>query len=148
MKKIFDICVRLFAAFIVCFIILGVLFYGSRDDYEEDLGGGYTFYWSSGGSINGPDVEIPMHILNYSSSDRFIIVKQTPNGERTTTYYDKYKFNYPSLLAMYYWIIDKDNRKYYGPLTEQEFVNKGDSLGLDISFNPKNERKTKLKFKP
>ncbi len=65
---------------------------------------------------------------------RFIIVKQRLNGKKPQReYYDSYNYNYPSLYGDYYWIIDKQEDTFHGPMDSLHYIRKTDSLGIRIS---------------
>lgn len=107
----------------------------------EELGGGYLYTIDSARNIIGPKVAIPPQILNYSYNEDFIIVKQTLNGRKPQwEYLDECNYNYPSLDGLYYWIIDKKNDTFYGPLKFQEYIGKRDSLNVELLFNPVKEK--------
>lgn len=122
----------LFWIFLSLFFIavLGFLF----DEGTENLGGGYKYTYDSAQNIIGPMISIPPEILDIKFDRRFIMVRQRLNGLKPQReYYDEYDYNYPSLYGDYYWIIDKQEDKFYGPMDSLQNMQRSDSLGIRIS---------------
>lgn len=104
------------------------------DDGTENLGGDYKYGYDSFRGITGPKITIPPKIISLKYDCRFIIVKQQLNGKKPQReYYDEYNYNYPSLYGDYYWIIDKQEDQFYGPMDTLQYAYKADSLGIRIS---------------
>lgn len=104
------------------------------DDGAEDLGGGYSYGYDSSRAIHGPKIDVPPEIIDIKYDRRFIVAKQRLNGLRPQReYYDSYDYNYPSLYGDYYWIIDKREDIFYGPMDSLLYRRKSDSLGISIS---------------
>lgn len=97
----------------------------------EDFGDGYELYTDDRciyGQKGSLIVYIPYQVLGYESNGRFIVVKQRP---------DKYdgQGTYPSGRdTTYYWVIDKDNDRIYGPVLYDRFRQLGDSLDIRLKM--------------
>lgn len=101
---------------------------------EEDLGGGYAFTHETARDVSGPKIDIPPKIIDIKFDRRFILVKQRLSGiEPRAEYYYSHDYDYPSLYGDYYWIIDKVEDTFYGPLDQQEYIQKTDSLHINPS---------------
>lgn len=104
------------------------------DDGAENLGGGYSYGYDSSRAIHGPKIDVPPEIMDIKYDRRFIVAKQRLNGLKPQReYYDRYDYNYPSLYGDYYWVIDKLEDTFYGPMDSLRYKQKSDSLGLRIS---------------
>ena len=100
------------------------------------LGAGFE-YNSECNHITGPFIDIPPFVSNYNYNGQYIIAIQKLEGRNPATIYDCIKYDYPSLVGEYYWIIDKSGHTFYGPLSASEFAMKCKELNVRISFDPK-----------
>ena len=97
----------------------------------EDFGDGYNLYTDDRcifGQKGGLTIDIPFEVLGYESNGSFIVVRQQP---------DKFDDRgiYPSGRdTTYYWIIDKDNDRIYGPVLYGRFRQLGDSLDIRLKM--------------
>lgn len=97
----------------------------------EDFGNGYELYTDDRciyGQKGGLTIDIPFEVLGYESNGSFIVVRQQP---------DKYgsRGSYPyGRDTTYYWIIDKDNDRIYGPVLYDRFRQLGDSLDIRLKM--------------
>lgn len=74
--------------------------------------------------------------MGYKYDKRFIIVNQRLNGQWPERIYsDEHDYNYPSRYGDYYWIIDKQEDTFYGPLSKQTFMQKSDSLNVKLKLS-------------
>ncbi|MDE7377258.1 MAG: DUF3997 domain-containing protein, partial [Muribaculaceae bacterium] len=106
------------------------------DDHTLNLGDDYKCTENPPIHIYGPKITIPPEIIDYRYDKRFIVALQRLNGIKPErNYYDKYDYDYPSLYGDYYWIIDKQEESFYGPLCQQDYINKCDSLGVSLYIN-------------
>lgn len=124
----------------ICFLTLCVYIYIFSDGYE-DLGDGYAVELDEYQVCKkeGDDmlVILPDWIKEIQHDNRFIIAKQRPDEwvVKNTTY------NYPlGPDTIYYWIIDKQCDKQYGPMCMDEFVHTRDSLCITINFKEKSKK--------
>lgn len=67
-------------------------------------------------------------------------MKQRLDGNPAREYSDWYDYNYPFLHETYYWIIDKKERIYYGPMLFKQYKERSDSLKLKLIFKTENEK--------
>lgn len=111
----------------------------------------------------------PPTILNYNYNRRYIIAKQNLNGEWPDPLYfeeydyhrmymdeDTYKRYFEDMPGSdtifkyittrdYYWIIDKQEDTFYGPMQLEEFKAKRDSLNVKLTFHSIFEKKLRPK---
>lgn len=133
------------------FVLIGVttlLLYGcaGAGDYDISLPGEYSVIRSSGHDITIRKQEaegywgeelIPAKIVELNYNDKYILAKQLglkrqyPNDPDRT-----YKIPDESKVSL--WILQVDNGKVYGPLTEKEFVKKKIELNIPINMTLKN----------
>ncbi len=110
-------------------------------NYDGDityLGGGYE-YAPEHDHILGP-VEIPPCVINYNFNKQYIIVQQNPQGHMPDAIYDTMEYKYPmGPDSIYYWIIDKTNHNYYGPILYHDFLEKCQEMGVDLVFDKQKE---------
>lgn len=103
------------------------------DDGAEDLGGSYSYSYDSSLVVHGPKINVPPEILDIKYDHRFIIAKQRLNGQKPQReYYDSHKYDYPSLYGDYYWIIDKQEDTFHGPMDSLQYKQKSDSLYVSL----------------
>ena len=141
-RYILRIVLKLLLIIILAYIDLALLcapFY----DPNENLGGGYRYCYEQS-HISGPKITIPSAVLNYAYDNRFIMAKQRLGLQPSRDYSDFYEYNFPYLNCTYYWIIDKETDKYYGPLFFEDFRNKCDSLKIGLTFDKDREKKIEL----
>lgn len=122
----------------ICWAVLSLFLVGLVaflfDDGTENLGGGYSYGYDSSRAIHGPKIDVPPEIMYIKYDRRFIVAKQRLNGLKPQReYYDGYDYNYPSLYGDYYWVIDKLEDTFYGPMDSLQYMQKSDSLGIRIS---------------
>ena len=129
MSKMNNININLFLIPLFCF---------NCSDYFLDLGKGYT-YRNEGGPLKdifhktNEGGEIPPTILTYNYNSKYIIAKQIPKlpFEAIRKQY-KYEFGYSEV---YYWIIDKDKCKCYGPMNIKQYTILREKLEIPSSLN-------------
>lgn len=105
------------------------------------LGSDYVYYAdhkmivSSTGESSG----IPSTVIEYCYDKRFIIAAQEPieNDPNALLYDDIYEYT-EGYNAIYYWIISKDQKRVYGPLSSIDFVKMKDSLIISKELKFKN----------
>lgn len=122
----------------VCLIFVMLFFLAwiieLSDDGTKDLGGGYEIFYHEPQSIWGPKIKIPPEIIEYQYDSHFIIVKQRLNGQEPEFEF-YYHYNYPSMYGDYYWIIDKQEDTFYGPMDSLQYKQKSDSLDVRLSLD-------------
>ncbi len=129
-KKIVKIMLITFLSLFILLVLDELFLY----DPEEDLGGGYAYTHETARDVRGPKIDIPWKIIDIKFDRRFILVKQRLDGQKPLRkYYDYYNYDYLSLYGDYYWIIDKVEDTFYGPLGQQEYIQKTDSLQINPS---------------
>ncbi len=100
----------------------------------EDFGNGYVLFTDEGvlcGQKDDLRIYIPWKVEKYESNHRFIVARQHPGT------YDTFEEHiiYPSGRdTTYYWIIDKDNDRIYGPVLYSRFRQLGDSLDIRLKM--------------
>lgn len=136
-KSCFRIVFYVFISlFLICYFITAF------DKGYEDLGGGYQYHEDGCGAIFGEQVDVLPTVVNYEYDKHFIIIHQNFFGNKYYGFGEvKHGFNYSSYDDDNYWIIDKKEDKYYGPLSLVSFNSKCDSLGVKLKFDPKKDRK-------
>lgn len=127
---------KIFGVVFLIFLVLSfiALIVELSDDGTKDLGAGYEIFYYEPQSIWGPKIKIPPEIIDYQYDRHFIIVKQRLNGKEPEFEFH-YHYNYPSLYGDYYWIIDKQEDTFYGPLGKEDFIHKSDSLHVKLSLD-------------
>ena len=109
-----------------------------HDNYEIDLGGGYTYFVEYKDISSAPGcnrIDIPPQIEQCKYGKRFILVRQRPN---TYSYrYGSYKGLENGCYKMgidtpYYWIIDKQEQIHFGPISYDEYLHISDSLNIPV----------------
>lgn len=115
----------------------------SCSDYVQDLGKGYS-YRNKGGTLKDifheyPDKggEIPPTVLAYKFNSKYIIAKQRPKlpQEAIRT---QYKYESGDSIV-YYWIIDNNKYKCYGPMNRKQFTILREKLELPYYLKFQNE---------
>lgn len=131
-RKFLKLCCRVLFVMIAFTYILLYL-YGEPDIVEA----GADFYYNSDSQhILGPFIDVPPTVEEFKFDSTHIIIRQNPKGRNTDRLlYDKTKYEYPlGLDSPHYWIIDKVNQQYWGPISEADFIRK------------LNEKKIRLRF--
>ncbi len=122
-KIVLAFCCSLIISFLL-FVAYAFFSVGS----EEDLGKGYQFIDEQPKLIIDKNhmVRIPPRIIELGWDDRFIVAVQKPDVEFIELEdLDKY----PQIHEhIFYWIIDKDSDKIYGPLMYDEFKQKNQTI--------------------
>lgn len=119
---------------VICILCVSVIYNLINGDIC-DLGDSYS-YSSEADHILGNSGAIPPHILEYKYNKQFIIAKQKLNGMLPDKiYYDMMSYNYPELEGIYYWIVDKKQNIFYGPMDSDEFKNKCKLLNIQMTLN-------------
>ncbi|MES2702474.1 MAG: DUF3997 domain-containing protein [Bacteroidota bacterium] len=99
---------------------------GGLSDEVVDLGQGFMLYHEGTtsnvivhDSYASGQAFIPCNVARYSYNDDYIVALQEPQRE---CFFDTSCYEYKSGYAVcYYWIVDKKDKRFYGPLSEQEF---------------------------
>ena len=105
------------------------------DSGSEDLGGGYTYYDCRfiSGNDKRPWMRIPQFVEDYEYNSRFIVASQRPTVRGNLS--EEIEYIYPlGRDTTYYWIIDKDNDRIYGPVLYSRFRQLGDSLDIRLKM--------------
>ena len=105
-------------------------------DFHAKLCGDYSIYRSSAyhimispGSYNDTIPHIPTKVVEVGHDNRFIIAKRNELERRSPNNpNDTYMQPTPDIFD--YWILDTKIPKVYGPLTQEEFVQKRQELGV------------------
>lgn len=120
---------------IIVSVFVIILIWGLFDDGTENLGGGYKYY-PDNDFIAGSSIMIPPYIEGFKTNKSHIIVKQRLKGLKPAAiFYDIMDYNfYLGLDTVYYWIINKRDNSYFGPIGYDEFVEKKDSLHIKLKF--------------
>ena len=101
------------------FISIGIIFSLLSND-EVKLGNNYV-YDSECRHITGK-IDIPPVVDSYKFNKRYIVAKQTP-GPFDNVIYDKMEYNYYlGRDTIYYWIIDKQTGKVWGPIDYNKYA--------------------------
>lgn len=67
-------------------------------------------------------IDIPPVIINYKYNEKFIVAKQSPTAFDNIIY-DKMKYDYYlGRDTIYYWIIDKQTGKVWGPIDYNKYT--------------------------
>ncbi len=115
------------------FLVIGIISFFCYDGYE-DFGNGYVLFTDEGvidGQKDGHNIYIPWKVEKYESNYRFIVARQHLG------HYDTFgkHITYPAGRdTTYYWIIDKDNDRIYGPVLYDRFRQLGDSLDIRLKM--------------
>lgn len=132
MKKMFTMMILLL------FVVLNVVACNpGASDYEYDLGNNYMLVRSSAhiievvpkGVYNEETDILPAKIVEIAWNDHYVIAKQfgmkrrSPNNENDT-------YEMPDLYKVYYWILDTNSKKRYGPYSKKEFQVKQEEFKL------------------
>ena len=122
----------------VLFILFVVIGYISLRPDIEDLGNGYEFINEHPKSIDKNHQEVvPARVIELGRDDCFIVAVQIPdiayidNDERS---------KYPQIHDhRFYWIINKEDDKVYGPLLYETYTQKAQELmkNHQIWLNPR-----------
>lgn len=118
------------------FVSIAIIVFLIKYDDIVDLGAGYHYHTEQM-SILSEHMDIPPYIGYCNYNDRYIIAIQNPCGKNSNVIYTNYTYALGSNIA-YYWIIDKHENHYYGPLTDMQYKFLADSLNIDILFKPFN----------
>ena len=94
----------------------------------EDLGDGFYFYIGNR-TISNNNFNVSSIVDSYCFDDRFILVRQEPVYQY---FPDKSKIQKKEERLLYYWIIDKANDGYYGPLSIERYAELKDSLKITL----------------
>ncbi len=97
---------------------------------SQDLGDEY-WYDKEGKRVFGPDIDVPpvAKIIQYRGD--YIIVEQNPNKEHEEATYER-EYIYPSGRdTTYYWVINKKEHAFWGPLLRSEL----DSVLVEYNIN-------------
>lgn len=129
----------------ILILILISLIGNSCYDSFENLGEGYVYYRERSDML-GDSIDIAPYILNHEQNKRFIIIKQYKGFYNAPADY-KIPYSYPVSPSIYYFLIDKKNHNFYGPLTAVEFNHKCDSLMVNISFKKEKEKRVPEGFR-
>ena len=114
MDKVKHISFAIVFLFILTIIVLIAIPNNSRN-----LGGGY-WYDIEGKRVFGPDIDIPPVSRIIQSKGDYFIVEQHPNKEQEEATYGRV-YNYPhGRDRTYYWIINKKEHAFLGPLLRSE----------------------------
>lgn len=139
MKKLAKIALYAYISIISLFTLC--VYYYIFSDGVVDLGNGYAVeldeYRVCKKEGDHMFVILPDWIKEVEHDNRFIIAKQRPDEwvVKDTTYH------YPlGPDTIYYWIIDKQCDKQYGPMCRDEFMHTRDSLCITIDFKEKTEK--------
>lgn len=101
-------------------IFVGIFFYFSLFPNDEIKLGDNYIYDAEHQHIIGT-IDIPPVVNNYKYNKRFIVAKQSPT-EYTHAIYDKMEYNYYlGRDTVYYWIIDKQTGKVWGPIDYNKY---------------------------
>ena len=104
---------------IFIFIIGICIYYSLQTNDEVKLGNNYA-YDSNCHHITG-EIDIPPVVISYKFDNRFIVAKQSPTP-CDNVIYDKMEYNYYlGRDTIYYWIIDKQTGKFYGPIDYNQY---------------------------
>ncbi len=106
---------------------------GSCQDGVVELSGTY-FYRDEGGRIKDilstrGDHEIPATVIAYVFNEDFILAKQRPKLPADPLYSMQPEYMYGAEYV-YFWIIDHDHDKIWGPLHEEEYLRTRYQLGV------------------
>ena len=119
------------------YILVGVIV--NRTINEGDLGSEYK-YWSDSKMITGPftTLDVIYNVDNYNYNDKYIIVKQfvDPKYEERANTINK-DCSQKGMNIYDYWIIDKEENCYYGPMGYEKYQNTKDSLKISLEFADK-----------
>ena len=122
---------------IILIICIGVFFSLSSTD-EAKLGSNYV-YDPEHRHIVG-EIDIPPVVGDYKYNERFIVAKQFPTSVDNIIY-DKMEYNYYlGRDTIYYWIIDKQTGKVWGPIDYNKYDSLAKYLNISVSFVFKNTR--------
>ena len=101
------------------FISIGIIFSLLSND-EVKLGNNYV-YDSECRHITGK-IDIPPVVDSYKFNKRYIVAKQSPTPYDNVIY-DKMNYNYYlGRDTVYYWIIDKQTGKVWGPTDYNKYI--------------------------
>jgi hypothetical protein len=120
-----------------CVIILGSCIGPGVEDYSFDVAQGYRLSRSSAHTIQvvpkdgwSSDNEIiPKKVVEIAWNNQYVIAKQLGMEKRNLNPNDSYELPNPSMV--YYWVLDTEQRKRFGPFSKEEFENKLNELGLN-----------------
>ena len=108
-------------------------------DFSAELCGGYSVWRTSAHQItihrNDSAPRIPAKVCELGHDHRFIIAKQNHLKLRSLDPQDGYMEPDPGVFS--YWILDTDGPTAYGPLTQAEFLQKRQELGVPDSITLK-----------
>lgn len=78
-------------------------------------------------------MRIPQFVEDYEYNSRFIVASQRPTVRGNLS--EEIEYIYPlGRDTTYYWIIDKDNDRIYGPVLYDRFRQLGDSLDIRLKM--------------
>lgn len=105
----------------IIIIIVGIWLVFSLLPHDEVKLGNNYIYDAEHQHILGA-IDIPPVVDNYKHNRRFIVAKQSPTAF-TDAIYDKMEYNYYlGRDTAYYWIIDKQTGKFWGPVDYNKFI--------------------------
>lgn len=126
--RFWKIVLAFFCSLSLLFALFVIFAFFSLGTDTEELGSGYQFINEDSKYIadKNHSEQIPSRIIELGWDDRFIVAVQIPD----IAYIDKAEvYKYPQIHDhRFYWIIDKDNDKVYGPLLYDSYEQKKDSL--------------------
>jgi hypothetical protein len=121
--------------------IILIFFYGCVEIDNSNLGDGYVYYKDDQiiSSVDGIHGEVPSNVLEYAYDKHFIIAKQKPLANDPNILIYDYSYTYKwGDDSCYYWIISKDQKRVFGPLSSIDFVKMKDSLIISKELILKN----------
>jgi len=85
------------------------------------------------GNDKRPWMRIPQFVEDYEYNSRFIVARQRPTVRGNLS--EEIEYIYPlGRDTTYYWIIDKNNDRIYGPVLYDRFRQLGDSLDIRLKM--------------
>jgi hypothetical protein len=105
----------------IIIVIVGIWLVLSLFSHDEVKLGNNYIYDTEHQHILGT-IDIPPVVKKYKYNRRFIVAKQSPKNFDDVIY-DKMKYNYYlGRDTIYYWIIDKQTGKVFGPIDYNKFI--------------------------
>ena len=109
----------------------------TRNSVYKDLGNNFEYRFSWPLIRDKSDsIWISPKVKNFMFNDKFIVAQQHYKGENSSANFD---IKDPHCYSgddtdTYYWIIDKQNVRRYGPMDYERFQNLCDSLNVGLSL--------------